>query len=195
MSGEDEYTNAAREGHRAVGRYVIEFSQLFFRMRTVIEHRLNTDPPQLGMLVMGEATAQPIANVFFSMCRLVGNLDSDEEAIARALSNAVAEAIKTRNDVAHGDWFVGWGAIDGPPEPPTLQRTKPQRKDGALVQYVWNIEDLDQMADDLLDLTGLVSAFGNLCVGLHPRQQEEEIRVRDILILQDGKVLREGPRA
>ena len=60
MGGVD-FEHFEREAHRAIGRYVVEFSRLIFHMRRQLTERLNPDPLILAELVTGEAHADQIS--------------------------------------------------------------------------------------------------------------------------------------
>jgi hypothetical protein len=63
--------------YRAIGRYVVEFSQLVRMMRSIVSEYVAKDGAERHIVdvLMGETTAQPIANAFFELCRTKGGLD------------------------------------------------------------------------------------------------------------------------
>ena len=211
----DAQTNDA---YRAVGRYFVEFSRLIREMRRVMVWRVargGDTQEHLAELLLGEAMPSGIANAFFGMCRLVGALDEDEKRVESRLRDDVKAAIQTRNDFAHGDWFVG-----APPSlvphldaihDPLLRRTIPNRTEGPTKELILSVNEMDERTDDLEALARLVMEFGSLALGLAivrvdaggtPRSSFGELRVRDILELHGGgkkgpaaRVLRTGPMA
>jgi hypothetical protein len=110
------YKEQVDNAYRAIGRYVVEFSQLLYHLRTLIAHRLPTDPATIAFLVLGEAQAQQLANVFFGTCRVVADLDAEEQKVAAWLRNRVNGQIELRNEIAHGDWFVDLGRYGQVPD-------------------------------------------------------------------------------
>ena len=77
------------DAYRAIGRYVVKFSELIRKMRKIIASvyvAKDSADRRMVDLLMGEATAQPIANVFFELCHTMGELDENEESVWRALS-------------------------------------------------------------------------------------------------------------
>ena len=204
-----EQTEAA---YRAIGRYIVEFSELVWAMRGMIETHLNgplagadtEDEPRVGAsveLLLGEATAQYIANVFFATCREVGELDESELDVTNALSDAVNKVIEERNHIAHGDWIVWF-----PGTPPWVTRTRPARKTGPRKSEDYPPEDLERKTDNMEALTDLVVTYGDLALGLwmliksedgtiHERRPDE-LRVRDVLIKpKKAPVEATGPKA
>jgi transposase len=183
--------------YRAIGRYVVEFSRLIFHMRAAVVARMSPDDQRLGMLALGEVTAWPIAGSFFAMCRAVTDLDEAEEKVALELGKRVGKAIEQRNDIVHGDWFVGYlSGFGGTPRDPALWRIKPSRHKGPFKWTDYPVTDLEVLADGLHELRQLVAEFGAVCLGTHPLGLGPELRsprVRDLFIFRDGAVRREGP--
>lgn len=184
------------EAHRAIGRYMVEFSMLVRDMREGIELALNRqDPegvdPMIARLALGEAFAAQIANVYFAICEQVTELDDEEQQVAIRLRNKVHDAIKDRNDFAHGDWDLG--AIQGSEEP-SFERTKPGRRAGAWMKVIRPVHEIDAMTEKVLELDTFVVEFGQLCFGIHPltRYEGVDARVRDIFRFRKHRVLREG---
>jgi hypothetical protein len=179
-----------QEVHRAIGRYVVAFSYLVAEMRAGIESRFDSDS-EIAQLALGEAFASQITNAFFAICEYSVELDDEERQVAIRLKKEVNDAIKERNDIAHGDWHINsWRK----PEP-HMVRTKPGRRTGAAVEWARPVEELDELSDALEDLAETVIEFALLCFDIHPHADsvEGEIRVRDIFRFQKSKgVLRTG---
>lgn len=200
---------------RAIGRYFVRFSQLVARMRFAMSARLTTgttDSMELGEIAFATATAQQVADSFFTMCRYDGNFDGNETAIANALRKAVDGAIKDRNYFAHGDWWIDQFYH----EHPELVRMTPQRRQGDFADLTpYPPKDLEEKCAGLLRMLEDVAEFGALALGLEIIARPEgrpgvrhaeprEFRVRDVFTLQAGKggvrgtpakVMRNGPRA
>lgn len=186
----------ASEVYRSLGRYVYEFSRLVFWMRYITILRLTQEEPEvfhLGELALGEATAQPISNAFFAVCRESGSLVEPEEKIRSELQRQVNETIAKRNDIAHGDWSIGWGAG----RQTILRRIKPARKTGALEWKAFHTAELDSLSNDLHTLRDRVVEFGFLATTDEHFPDDPyfgRLRVSDVLVLRGNSVNREGPR-
>src|SRR5581483_9489563 len=127
---EDEYRRQMDDAYRAVGRYVVEFSQLVGRMRNLLTGRLSGEdvPQAISELALGEATAHQMMVAFFGACRYLGGFDAAEAKVEAHLRNRVAHTIEKRNDVAHGDWWIGILRSDATDMiPPKLVRIRPLR--------------------------------------------------------------------
>jgi hypothetical protein len=153
----------------------------------------------LADLVLGESSAQAIANVLFGMCRAAADLDDGERKIASVLSEAVNRTIEQRNDIAHGDWMVG-AIYEESVIPPRLVRIRPARKKDMTKVSEYTPEDLDKMGTEVRELAERVVDFGDLCLGVSAAQQQSADqavvpRVRDVLVNKNGTILREGPKA
>jgi len=132
------------------------------------------------------------------------NLDDEERQVAARLKTEVRNAIRDRNDVAHGDW-----ATDFESGNPVVLRTKPGRKAGPWVRKIRTIQQLNDMADALAKLTETVREFAWLTLGGHPLEEPvgmdckldddygeaSEIRVREIFRFQKQRIVRKGRRA
>jgi hypothetical protein len=201
---------------RAIGRYVVKFSELVRMMRSIASEYVATDAAvdtDLVSMLLGEAAAQQIANAFFGLCRTVGGLEEDEEAVSRVLRKRVDDSIRTRNDIAHGDWQVAETSYGLPPR---LLRIVPMRGEGPFRTQELSAADVDALSDELEALTGLIQDFGRLAlklkvldysrglVGLadqivNPGEYRGKYRVSDVLTATSGRdgrrVLRNGPYA
>ena len=182
------------EAHRAIGRYVTEFSRLISGMRDAIEWRLVGKDRTLAQLALGEATASQITNAFFAICEHLADLDDEERQVSIRLKKEAVDAIKERNDFAHGDWLLARGEGGEELRGPTLIRTKPGRKQGPRSEQVRPVEELDALSDDLEVLTEFIDEFAYLCFGIHPLaiRWGQEVRIRDIVRFRKHEVLRVG---
>ena len=187
-----DQTRHRDEGYRALGRYIATFSLMVKEMRDRMVWRLQRpeDPPLLADLAFGAATAEPISSAFFAMCRLLLLHEADELKTATRLRKLVGEELKLRNDVAHGDWYIGWISVPGGSAEPQLQphwveRIKATRKEGPLAPIS---EDLDARSEELEQLTEFLREYGLVCFGMHGRQiAGQPLRVRDVVCLVDGQ--------
>jgi hypothetical protein len=213
LDGYDEQIDAA---YRAIGRYVVQFSEVVRLMRdTTCEYvAKGVVDMDLSSMLLGEATPQIIANAYFGMCRLMGELDADELKIESALRNDVKKAIESRNDIAHGDWEIGNVAFAGDGSnpriaPPRLVRILPNRSEGPVKVQNLTIQDIDKLTARIEYLLPLIQDFGRLALKLpvhthdseRPRTSMGEYRVRDVLVLTPGKpdrpskITHSGPHA
>jgi hypothetical protein len=180
------------EGYRAIGRFVAVFSQLIVEMRTLMLLRLQRrgDPPRLISLPFGGVTAEPITNAFFAMCRMLMDHEKDELETAAKLRTEVMEAIKLRNGVVHGDWYVGYGSIPvgNPPQlvEPWAERTTPSRTTDPFKPVA---VDLDGESDAMERLALLVVEYGRVCFGRHYLQRAGRggVRVREVVAIRKVK--------
>jgi hypothetical protein len=201
--------------YRAIGRYMVAFSSLMQQMREMLSEHvaggiLGSHKPEL---LLGEAMPTALSNAFFGMCRLVADLDDNESKVESAIRKRVKTEIEMRNDVAHGDWEVGW-FVATPPyavRDPHLIRLLPGRSEGPRKVQSLSVVDIDRLSSRILALLTLVSEFGHLALALPivltlPTEGEAtlstgEYRVRDVLVAHQIKrggpvtIRRDGPRA
>jgi hypothetical protein len=203
------------DAYRAIGRYVVEFSDLVREMRDIVCEYVSDGVTDMHVssLLLGEATAQVVANAFFGICRLRGELDADEDAVWRVFRKQTNGVIQRRNDIAHGDWQIGNVRVDETGDltsmPPRLVRIMPTRMDGPYRTLDLTVEEIDQLSDEIEGLHAAVQDFGHLALKLpvfHTASatgsvvSKGEYRVRDVFTVTSGKaaqaqVLRNGPRA
>jgi hypothetical protein len=181
-------------------------------------------------MAVGEATAAQLSHSFFALCRDAADFSDAELEIESHLRREVEEdIIPTRNSLMHGDWMVGalrltTSGISGEVVPPRLTRILPHQKAGPYAVRQITVEQLDAMADRLLDVLGMVVEFGKLSLGLsvvkampegNSAVSKGEFRVQDVFAVPDStkrrdrttppkaavtpskraKVTRSGPRA
>lgn len=198
---------------RAIGRYVVAFSELVSEMRNAVALRAGGDGiggqrTLTAEIALGEMQALPMSHAFFGLAREAGQLDDAETKVAVLLAEEVGKAIRMRNDIAHGDWQVGHVAMREPHDlvrlPPTLVRVLAHDKDGPYKRTTFKVSDLDALTDQLSRLTATVVEFGRLAFGFPvicrpSRVSTGEYRVHDIYVLQGtGKkkhIERAGPKA
>jgi hypothetical protein len=175
------------EMHRSIGRYFVEFSRLFFWMKRAMSAQLDgKEAPLLTDLLLGEATAQQLANSYFGICRSIGDYNEAEEQIAACMRREVNEQIEERNIMAHGDWWVGWGPGDAEKlDDPRLQRVKPMHKDNPLQSIDYSIPRLEAMSDELKRLRALVGEFGDIIL-------QQRLHTPDARVALNEKAVRPG---
>ena len=78
---------ATADAYRVIGRYVVEFSQLMFLMRSELARYLGSprNRAEIAHLVLGQAMPNQLTDAFFAVCIEAGNLDADETKVARSL--------------------------------------------------------------------------------------------------------------
>ena len=192
------------DAYRAIGRYVTEFSQLIRVMRVAVAEYVADDPAQMDIpeMMLGDQPAQSITNVFFGVCREVGNLDVHENKVWSRLRQEVSEITEERNNYAHGDWIVGEAGFTLPATlpatflalDPKLLRIRAARAEGPRKMLTVAVADLDAKTDNLLRVLRRVHEFGRLALGLPVRHDHDgkqvmsrgEYRVRDVLVIEGG---------
>jgi hypothetical protein len=195
------------DAYRAIGLYLVTFSHFSRIMRQIVERRLAPsveEDPALPQIALSGAHAMEIAKSLFGMCRRVADFDESEKRVEKVLRAATVKAIEERNDIAHGDWFVGYGAWNAEEiDDPIVQRIHALRADGHEETITYSVKKLDRLTDELKDLTTKTSEFAELALDLPvllvPQGVSREIRVRDVWTPHGSKkatiIERDGPRA
>jgi hypothetical protein len=203
----DGYNQQTNDAYRAIGRYMVAFSVLVHELRAAVAQHISPGKAPLANIALGEFSAMPICHAFFGLARLAAGFTRDEAKVADLLAIDVEKAIRTRNDVAHGDWRVGWlghGASGVQILDPQLVRIVPHEKRGPFKTKDLTVADIDEMTDRLECLTTLAIDFGNIALGLPIYRADgslstDEYRVADVFVVrgkgQNAAIVREGPRA
>ena len=156
----DDVTGPGTDAHhRAVGRWIVEFSRLVMFMRLAIELRLARGVDLVeAKIVLGEASADQITGSFFELCSHCGEPNEAETKSLKCLKGQVREQISRRNDFAHGDW------LGGSPEGLSIWRTKPGKKGAAWGFKEPSPDDLDDWSESLRRLGKTVGEVGLICL-------------------------------
>ncbi len=100
--------------HRVIGGYIAIFSELTSTMRhhmtdyfAPLDAEFTVPNAKLDVL-FATMTAKPIAESFFGLSTLIGDLDENEVQVRNQLQRDVKRHISFRNDMVHADWFIGW---------------------------------------------------------------------------------------
>ncbi|MGD0386498.1 MAG: hypothetical protein ABSB73_10220 [Solirubrobacteraceae bacterium] len=206
-----KHNEEIREAHRAIGRYVVAFSEMVAELREQIARRISRDEWPLANVALGYSGAMDISHVFFWLCREVGDLTDGENLIASALSKDLEQSIRTRNEIAHGNWLVGYISVQSPvgTVPPRLIHIIPHQKKTPYKVQDLTPADIDELTDRLLALLTDIAEFGKLALDFPITELLEggeyrtstELHVGDVFTLHPGaqdqpaKVMRDGPRA
>lgn len=192
---EEEDSASRDDAHRAVGRFVVEFSWLIAYMRFGLERYLAVNKDRMApALALGAAGAQQITDAFFSVCEYVAELEGEERKVARRLRAEALDQIKRRNDFAHGDWIVEGMATDL--EHPILSRVKPGSK-GPIQRREIPIAEIDEASDGVFELRQKVAEFSAICLDTHPFNlgKAGKFEVRHAFKLEGSEVKRISPVA
>jgi hypothetical protein len=198
----DEYATKLDDTYRAIGRYMVEYSQLVHYMRMLMARRLSRGDTTavLGEIALGEASHFNIAQAFFTMCRHDNDLDDGEKKVESALRGRFVKINESRTDYAHGDWLVGM-ATETTMLPPALVRVRPRSSEPTPEKIkAVPVETLDQESDEIMALLEQVSIFGKVCLeaqivlakpppGSASILPHGALRVRDVLMIEQGKVV------
>ncbi len=164
------------EAYRAIGHYVVAFASLISEMRrAVVAEIADYDDPRFDYahLATGGLEAQSVADAFFAICRLRGDLDETDTAVERVLREQhVNQTIRRRNQIAHGSWLIQqWfdvkGAsreeIDSLSSRATLMRIKASDTREPFKSEDVEATDIENEAKDIEALAEMVGAFCCIC--------------------------------
>jgi hypothetical protein len=217
VPSEEEFQAARNDAFRAIGRYVAVFSELIRGMREQVALHAAKDAVASWRaltieIALGEMQALPMSHAFFGLAIEAAKFEPDDpgKKIASLLAEETEKTIRTRNDIAHGDWHVGYVAFrdgdrgDITTLPRWLIRVLAHDKEGPFKRLNYSVEKLDQLTDDMLRLLGTIDEFGKLAFGFALTRAESGVtrgdyKVADIYAVRgtgsSKKVVRDGPKS
>lgn len=153
--------------YAALGRFVAEFELVCWQMRMVILSVLQQaglQNQQLAHVITADMTADPLRSIAQALIGEAMKLSAADLEVCDNIFKRIANATKTRNDVVHGTWFIGW-AGSGDSDFSVASRMKQARgKRGVLHRSIdFTAEGIDALTVDCtqlkLDMTRL-----NACI-------------------------------
>jgi hypothetical protein len=179
------------EAYRSIGHYVYRFSQLVQQMK-LFAQRAGGDSPAIH-LAAGESSAYQVCNWFFAVCFNLGTLTDEEKKVGKNLRLRVHAAITYRNDMLHGDWFIGF-ADEETILDPTFTRMKPASETSLRSETI-SAADLDLKAKDLHGLAKWVVEFANLARVPNASFPGIKTTVSDLFTVHGKEVRRNGAQS
>jgi hypothetical protein len=112
----DPVTGVSREAqadriYRALGKFFVEFSRIIWAMEFSLSIVAGGNGEVVRAAVI-EVTADPLTRVWRSAMVQSTNLSDQDLAVLAEIAKGISELINLRNDWAHGNWIVGFGARD-----------------------------------------------------------------------------------
>lgn len=178
------------ELYRAIGRFVVEFSQLLHRLETMTVLLMaagSAAPQQRTWALLAGRTAQPIVDGYFALlAEIHRDRWTDEDwRLVKGVRKEISDLIARRNRLSHDAWFVGWGNEDTVDfRTATRRRLSSSPSDGArFTAAEFRADQLEAEADDIRRLSSVAASIGHL--ELLEKRPSEVLRVDD-----DGRVVR-----
>lgn len=153
--------------YAALGEYVVSFEMVVFAARQVLLMiaSSNMTSQQLIMPAYAGLTADSIRAVLLSTCAtaitLSPSYDEEERKAAQTILEKIctrfADITKTRNDIVHGTWFIGWSSpfdVDFS----TADGIKPKNTKTGVVHsdISRKVEDFHQLIDECREVADLI---------------------------------------
>lgn len=101
--------------YREIGRFVVQFEHMCFELRAGITFTLQKfglKNQQLAHILTSELTAEPLRTLLQSLLSEIEEFDDSDRKIFKAIFKKAQDLIKSRNDIIHGTWFIGWASED-----------------------------------------------------------------------------------
>lgn len=146
--------------YAAIGKFCVEFEQLCFEIQNTIMTILDREGLQnksvLRILLAGD-TADPLRMKLVALLPQTVELNDNEKKIAKNIFARVQNLIKSRNDVLHATWFIGW--ISEPFELANSARGHKYDKgtEGEKTkEFNYKTEDFDKFTKEATNLKSLI---------------------------------------
>jgi hypothetical protein len=110
----EKFQEQTEDLYAAIGRFVVEFEHVCNYMRNIImtilaKEGLSND--NVMQILLSDQTAEPLRSVVTSLIAETQMLSVQEKTIINKITSRVQDLTKTRNDVIHGTWFIGWASV------------------------------------------------------------------------------------
>src|SRR5215471_6090259 len=112
---EKRHAEQTAELYAAIGKFAVEFEMVCSSMRAIImttlwKEGLHNDNAM--EILLADHTAEPLRSLAHSLASETQKLSEKDGRILAAIMNQVQELTKSRNDVLHAEWLIGWVATE-----------------------------------------------------------------------------------
>lgn len=97
--------------YAAIGHFAVEFEHVCNYMRQIIMTILCKEGlgnENVMQILLAGLTADPLRSLVSSLISETQELSKNDLTIINKILNPIQDLTKTRNDVLHGTWFIGW---------------------------------------------------------------------------------------
>ncbi len=159
---EKKYEEQTEDLYAAFGKFAVEFEHICNYLRAITKTILAREGLQnerVMHVILAALTAEPLRTLVQSLIHETLTLSDTDKKIVRKLLNRMQELTKTRNEVLHGTWFIGWAGVDDDFSNAPGIKIK-SNKEGAVVKsFNWNVADFEELTSEVIQLANL---FGRL---------------------------------
>ena len=153
--------------YAALGRFAVEFEHVCNYLRVIIMTILNKEGlnnEKVMQILLSDQTAEPLRALVGSLIPETQKLTGMDKKIVSKILNRVQKLTKTRNDVLHGTWFIGWASVgdDEFTGAPGV-KFKKDKKGAATKNFNWKVNDFDLLASEAVELWNLLARL-NGCI-------------------------------
>lgn len=146
--------------YNAIGKFCVEFEQLFFEIQNTIMTILDREGLQninvLQLLLAGD-TAESLRQKLLSLLPETVKLNEAEKKIIKNIFSRIQKLINDRNDILHSTWFIGW--IREPFEMASSaigQKYDKNKKGINTKRFNYKVEDFDAAIKKAMELKSLI---------------------------------------
>jgi len=156
-----KYEEQTEDLYAALGKFAVEFEHICNYLRLIIMAILNNEGlrnEKVMQILLADLTADPLrAQVMSLVAETQGLSDAEIENINNIL-NRVQNLTKTRNDVLHGTWYIGWAGVgDNEFTAAPGIKIKRNKKGTAPKTFEWKEKDFDELSVEAVELWSLLA--------------------------------------
>ena len=155
--------------YAAIGRFAVEFEHVCNYLRIIIMTILSKEGlgnQQVMQILLADLTAEPLRSLVASLIPETQNLSETDRKIVSKILNPVQDLTKTRNDVLHGTWFIGWVSIGDTEFKNTPGVKYKKDKTGVATKTSnWTVDDFNKLTDNATKLSRLLARVNGCIAG------------------------------
>ena len=162
-----KYEEQTEDLYAALGKFAVEFEHICHYLRLIIMAILDNEGlhnEKVMQILLADLTADPLRTLVMSLVAETQDVSDVEKKIISMILNRVQNLTKTRNDVLHGTWYIGWAAAgdDEFTGAPGI-KIKKNKKGAAPKTFDWKAKDFEELSADAVELWNLLARL-NGCI-------------------------------
>ncbi|MBU1192611.1 MAG: hypothetical protein KKE76_12955 [Gammaproteobacteria bacterium] len=156
-----KYEEQTEDLYAALGKFAVEFEHICNYLRLIIMAILNNEGlrnEKVMQILLADLTADPLRAQVMSLVAETQGLSDAEIKNINNILNRVQNLTKTRNDVLHGTWYIGWAGVgDNEFTAAPGIKIKRNKKGTAPKTFEWKEKDFDELSVEAVELWSLLA--------------------------------------
>lgn len=153
--------------YAASGRFAVEFEHVCNYLRQVILAILFKEGlgnENVMQILVADLTAEPLRSLVLSLISETQHFSEPERTIVNKILNPIQDLTKTRNDVLHGPWCIGWASHKDTECTVAPGIKYKENKDAVATKtFNWTVQDFNELTKEATTLWRLLAKL-NCCI-------------------------------